>query len=77
MFVDCFTMNPLVDLKIVEQVVNATEIGTLKEIIIGKVTEVPTIANSETVIKNFFPRKTYFFLEHFWFSFPRLKIYIG
>jgi hypothetical protein len=31
-----FTINPLIDLKIVEQDVNATEIGTQKGIIPGK-----------------------------------------
>jgi hypothetical protein len=69
MFVDFFTMNPLVDLKMVEQVVNATEIGKLKEIIIGKVIEFPTIPNSETVIKNLFPRKAYFLKKIFGFPF--------
>jgi len=46
-------INPIVDLKIAKQVVNATEIGALKGIIIGKAIEAPTIPNSETVIKKF------------------------
>jgi hypothetical protein len=52
MFVNFFAINPLFDLKIAEQIVNATEIGTLKGIITGKTKEVPTIPNSETDIKH-------------------------
>ncbi len=44
-------INPLVDLKIVAQDVNATEIGTLTGIIIRTAIEVPTIPNSETYQK--------------------------
>jgi len=46
-------INPIVDLKIAKQAINATEIGARKGIIIGKATEDPTIPNSETVIKKF------------------------
>jgi hypothetical protein len=52
MFVDFLVIYPLVDLKTVEQDVNATEIVTLTGIITGRATEVTTIPNSETVIKN-------------------------
>lgn len=57
MFVDFFFINPLGDLKIVAQVVNATEIVTLTGIIIGTAIEVPTIPNSESVLKNSFQDK--------------------
>jgi hypothetical protein len=50
MFVDFLAIDLLVDLKIVEQVVCATETGALKGIIIGKAIEIPTIPKSETVI---------------------------
>jgi hypothetical protein len=77
-----FVINPLVDLKIVEQVVNATEIGTLTGIIIGTAMEVPTIPNSEIVVKNSVPRQA--FDNHVFlfkiisgFPFPRLNIYTG
>jgi hypothetical protein len=70
MFVNFFVINPLVDLKIVEQVVNATEIGTLTGVIIGTAMEDPTIPSSEIVIKNSVPRQAfdnfvYFFLRLF------------
>jgi len=46
-----FVTNQLVDLKIFEQVVNATEIGTLTRIITGTAIEFLIIPNSENVIK--------------------------
>jgi len=52
-------MKPLVDLKIAKQAVNATEIGVLKGIILGKFIEAPNIPNSENVIKNSVPRKSF------------------
>jgi hypothetical protein len=54
MFAVFLVMYPLVDLKIAKQVVNATEIGTLKGIVTGKAIEVPTIPNSE-IVKKFRP----------------------
>ena len=67
MFVDFLVINPF-DLKIAKQAVNATEIGALKGIIIGKAIEAPTIPHSETVIKSSIPKQafdnlTYFFLR--------------
>jgi hypothetical protein len=60
-----FSYYPLFDLKIVAPVVNAIEIGTLKGIIIGKAIEVPTISNSETVIKTSVPEEAFDNLTYF------------
>jgi hypothetical protein len=63
-------INPLVDLKIAKKAAKATEIGALKGIIIGKAIEASTIPNSESVIKNSFPKLAfdnlaYFFKDYF------------
>jgi hypothetical protein len=74
-------INPLVDFKIVEQVVNATEIGTLTGIIIGTAMEfLPSLI--QKLSKNLFQDKHLItlrvsFYDSFWFSFPRLNIYTG
>jgi hypothetical protein len=75
-------INPLVGLKIAKQLVNATEIGALIGINTGKAIEVPTIPNSETVIKNSVPKQafdnlTYFFVRLFLFFLSSSNIGIG
>jgi len=59
MFVDFLVINSLVDLKLAKQAVNATEIGALKGIIIGKAIEAPNILNSEIVLKSSVPKKAF------------------